>query len=91
MTEPGTPRVAVYLDFDNIVISRYDQIHGRNSFQRDKAAGFHKEPGRLTTATVDVKGDARDSSGQVITSNTTVIIEAKINGVGKAAALLVEP
>jgi len=25
----------VYLDFDNIVISRYDQVHGRNSFQRD--------------------------------------------------------
>lgn len=54
MTEPGATRVAVYLDFDNIVISRYDQIHGRNSFQRDKAAGFHKHPGRLTQATVDV-------------------------------------
>lgn len=37
MTEPVATRVAVYLDFDNIVISRYDQIHGRNSFQRDKA------------------------------------------------------
>lgn len=54
MTEPGATRVAVYLDFDNIVISRYDQIHGRSSFQRDKAAGFHKHPGRLTQATVDV-------------------------------------
>ena len=54
MTEPGAPRVAVYLDFDNIVISRYDQMHGRNSFQRDKAAGFHKQPGRLTEATLDV-------------------------------------
>jgi uncharacterized LabA/DUF88 family protein len=54
VTEPGAPRVAVYLDFDNIVISRYDQVHGRNSFQRDRAAGFHKEPGRLTEATVDV-------------------------------------
>lgn len=54
MTEPGATRVAVYLDFDNIVISRYDQIHGRNSFQRDKAAGFHKHPGRLTQAVVDV-------------------------------------
>ena len=52
MTEPGTPRVAVYLDFDNIVISRYDQVHGRNAFQKDKAAGFHKQPGRLTEATV---------------------------------------
>src|SRR4051794_33883788 len=29
-------------------------MHGRNSFQRDKAAGFHKQPGRLTEAAVDV-------------------------------------
>ena len=28
MTEPGAARVAVYLDFDNIVISRYDQVNG---------------------------------------------------------------
>jgi hypothetical protein len=35
MTEPSATRVAVYLDFDNIVISRYDQVNGRNSFQRD--------------------------------------------------------
>ncbi|SEH46562.1 Uncharacterized conserved protein, LabA/DUF88 family [Mycolicibacterium rutilum] len=54
MTEPNPTRVAVYLDFDNIVISRYDQVHGRNSFQRDKTAGFHKHPGRLTQAVVDV-------------------------------------
>jgi uncharacterized LabA/DUF88 family protein len=33
-------RVAVYIDFDNIVISRYDQIHGRGQFQRDKVRGF---------------------------------------------------
>src|SRR5436190_14101637 len=29
-------------------------MHGRNSFQKDKTAGFHKQPGRLTQATVDV-------------------------------------
>ena len=29
------PRVAVYFDFDNIVISRYDQINGRQAFRRD--------------------------------------------------------
>ena len=40
MTEPGAARVAVYLDFDNIVLSRYDQVHGRNSFQRDKPKGL---------------------------------------------------
>ena len=45
MTDTGATRVAVYLDFDNIVISRYDQVNGRNSFQRDKTKGL--EPERL--------------------------------------------
>ena len=40
MTDSGATRVAVYLDFDNIVISRYDQVHGRNSFHRDKTKGL---------------------------------------------------
>jgi uncharacterized LabA/DUF88 family protein len=47
-----TPRVAVYLDFDNIVISRYDQVHGRNAFQKDKSHGLDKD--KLTKATVDI-------------------------------------
>ncbi len=38
--------------FDNIMISRYDQVHGRNSFQRDKTKGLEKD--RLELATVDV-------------------------------------
>jgi hypothetical protein len=54
MTDPGAGRVAVYLDFDNIVISRYDQVHGRSSFQRDKAKGLDKHPDKLARATVDV-------------------------------------
>ena len=62
MTEPGDTRVAVYIDFDNIVISRYDQVHGRGQFQRDKVRGFSRD-GRLADpdtadkirrATVDV-------------------------------------
>lgn len=44
-------RVAVYFDFDNIVISRYDQVHGRNTFQRDKAKGLDKEKLRAATST----------------------------------------
>lgn len=32
-------RVAVYIDFDNIVISRFDQVHGKNAFHRDKPRG----------------------------------------------------
>ncbi len=54
MGDPDAGRVAVYLDFDNIVISRYDQVNGRNSFQRDKAKGLDEFPDRLMRATVDV-------------------------------------
>ena len=35
--EPTESRVAVYIDFDNVVISRYDQLHGRDSWRKDEA------------------------------------------------------
>jgi len=62
MNDPGVTRVAVYIDFDNIVISRYDQVNGRGQFQRDKVRGFDKadrsaDPDvadKLRRATVDV-------------------------------------
>ena len=96
MTEPGTPRVAVYLDFDNIVISRYDQIHGRNSFQKDRTAGFHKTPGRLTTATVDVGAiiDFASSFGTLVLTKAYADWSADVNAdyrgqlVGRAVDLV---
>jgi uncharacterized LabA/DUF88 family protein len=62
MNDPGGARVAVYIDFDNIVISRYDQVHGRGQFQRDKVRGFSRtdksaDPDvaeKIGRATVDV-------------------------------------
>src|SRR5438477_4593043 len=62
MNDSGVTRVAVYIDFDNIVISRYDQVHGRGQFLRDKARGFSRADGsadpdladKLRRATVDV-------------------------------------
>ena len=36
MPDSQNSRVAVYLDFDNIVISWYDRVHGRNSYGRDR-------------------------------------------------------
>jgi len=61
MTEPNDARVGLYIDFDNIVISRYQQLHGRNAFQRDGIRNFDKtsrdaDPevaARLAAATVD--------------------------------------
>ncbi len=52
-------RVAVYLDFDNIVISWYDRVHGRNSYGRDRQriAENPADPEiaeRLSQAVIDV-------------------------------------
>jgi uncharacterized LabA/DUF88 family protein len=96
VTDPGTPRVAVYLDFDNIVISRYDQVHGRNAFQKDKTAGFHKTPGRLTAATVDVGAiiDFASSFGTLVLTKAYADWSADVNAeyrgqlVGRAVDLV---
>ncbi|WP_194421900.1 NYN domain-containing protein [Microbacterium abyssi] len=36
MADTQDTRVAVYLDFDNIVISWYDRVHGRNAYGKDR-------------------------------------------------------
>lgn len=53
MAVPSEGRVAVYIDFDNIVISRYNQIHGHQNFHKDKVRTHN--PGQGTTATVAAK------------------------------------
>jgi hypothetical protein len=81
MTEPGATRVAVYLDFDNIVISRYDQVNGRNSFQRDKVKGLDKHPDRLARATVDVGAiiDYASSFGTLVLTRAYADWSADVN------------
>jgi NYN domain/OST-HTH/LOTUS domain len=81
MTEPGATRVAVYLDFDNIVISRYDQVNGRNSFQRDKAKGLDKHPDRLARAIVDVGAiiDFASSFGTLVLTRAYADWSAEVN------------
>ncbi|OBG65965.1 MULTISPECIES: NYN domain-containing protein [unclassified Mycobacterium] len=81
MTEPVAARVAVYLDFDNIVISRYDQVHGRNSFQRDKAKGLEQYGERLDRATVDVGAilDFASSFGTLVLTRAYADWSADIN------------
>lgn len=78
MTELDT-RVAVYLDFDNIVISRYDQVNGRNSFQKDKTKGL--EPDKLTKATVDVAAilDFASSFGTLVLTRAYADWSADVN------------
>jgi uncharacterized LabA/DUF88 family protein len=81
MADLGEGRVAVYLDFDNIVISRYDQVHGRNSFQKDKAKGLDKYPDRLAQATVDLGAiiDFASSFGTLVLTRAYADWSADVN------------
>jgi uncharacterized LabA/DUF88 family protein len=87
-------RVAVYIDFDNIVISRYDQVHGRNSFQKDKARGLDDD--KLTAATVDLGAiiDFASSFGTLVLTRAyadwSADLNAKYQGqlVGRAVDLV---
>lgn len=59
VTSQAEPRVALYFDFDNIVISRYDQLHGESSYRRQLSRGKAPAAGtqtaaRLLEATVDI-------------------------------------
>ncbi|BDZ64894.1 NYN domain-containing protein [Agromyces mangrovi Wang et al. 2018] len=58
MPTTAEPRVAIYLDFDNIVISRYDQLHGDMSYRRDtgrrSSTAKAETATKLEAATVDV-------------------------------------
>ncbi|GAS97224.1 uncharacterized protein RMCC_4190 [Mycolicibacterium canariasense] len=94
MTDVSATRVAVYLDFDNIVISRYDQVNGRNSFQRDKAKGL--QPDHLARATVDVGAvlDFASSFGTLVLTRAYADWSADVNAgyrqqlVGRAVDLV---
>ena len=76
MTEAANARVAVYIDFDNIIISRYDQLHGRKKFFDDKIRYINvysasaETKAKLSTATVDIGAilDYASSFGSIVLS-----------------------
>ncbi|AGC62172.1 MULTISPECIES: NYN domain-containing protein [Mycobacterium] len=94
MTDSSTSRVAVYFDFDNIVISRYEQVHGRNTFHRDKSKGLEQE--RLQLATVDLGAiiDFASSFGTLVLTRAYADWSADVNAgyhgqlVGRAVDLV---
>jgi uncharacterized LabA/DUF88 family protein len=89
MNDPGGTRVAVYIDFDNIVISRYDQVHGRGQFQRDKVRGFNRSDKsadpelaeKVQRATVDVGAviDFASSFGTLVLTRAYADWSAPVN------------
>lgn len=104
MTETADARVAVYLDFDNIVISRYDQTHGRSQFMKDRGRGFTAEERaadptlgeKLAAARVDVGAiiDFASSFGTLVLTRAYADWSAPVNAeyrsqlVGRAVDLV---
>ncbi|MVA77415.1 NYN domain-containing protein [Auraticoccus sp. F435] len=104
MTDADATRVAVYIDFDNIVISRYDHEHGRNAFSRDRSRQRESgalEPGpemaeRLDQAVVDVGAiiDFASSYGTIVLTRAYADWSAPVNAryqrqlVGRAVDLV---
>lgn len=60
MADISENRVAVYIDFDNIVISRYDEVHGKGRFTKDRVREYVRDgtgeqvADRLKEASVDL-------------------------------------
>jgi len=65
--------------FDNIVIPCYDQVHGRNSFQRDKTKGLEKDRRELATVDVGAIIDFASSFGTLVLTRAYADWSADVN------------
>lgn len=88
MPDLQNARVAVYLDFDNIVMSWYDRVHGKNSYSRDrqKIIADPSDPeiaDRLTAATIDVGAiiDYATSFGTLVLTRAYADWSSPVNAV----------
>ncbi|MFT4307716.1 MAG: NYN domain-containing protein [Microbacterium sp.] len=86
MPDSTTGRVAVYLDFDNIVMSWYDRVHGRNSYARDRQRIGETPPDaevteKLAAATIDVGAviDYATSFGTLVLTRAYADWSAPVN------------
>ncbi|MEB4615145.1 NYN domain-containing protein, partial [Leucobacter sp. M11] len=86
MPDTQNGRVAVYLDFDNIVLSWYDRVHGRNAYGRDrqKIAEDPTNPeiaARLEAAMIDVGAiiDYASSFGTLVLTRAYADWSATVN------------
>ncbi|HEX6149023.1 NYN domain-containing protein [Nocardioides sp.] len=86
-------RVAVYIDFDNVVISRYDDVHGKQAWRKDDPRQYGQPTGskdpidvRLTAARVDIGAivDFAASFGSVSLSRAYADWSVPVNASYKA-------
>jgi hypothetical protein len=89
MAHDTDDQVAIYIDFDNIVISRYDELHGAGAFRSDKAsASAPPKPvaDKLALAHVDLGAihDFAASFGTVTISRAYADWSAPVNAAYRA-------
>jgi uncharacterized LabA/DUF88 family protein len=102
MADISENRVAVYIDFDNIVISRYDEVHGKGRFTKDRVREHTRDgsdelvAARLKEAAVDLGAiiDYASSFGTLVLTRAyadwsqTVNAEYRGQLVGRAVDLV---
>ncbi|MDX2375877.1 NYN domain-containing protein [Microbacterium sp. LRZ72] len=88
MPDSTDARVAVYIDFDNIVMSWYDRVHGRNAYARDRQkisddASAPEIVDKLGKAMVDVGAviDYAASFGTLVLTRAYADWSAPVNAV----------
>ena len=89
MAEQSPARVGIYFDFDNIVISRYNQLHGKNRFALDGVRNHYARSSkadpevtaRIARVTVDIGAilDFASSFGTIVMSRAYADWSALIN------------
>lgn len=89
MAEQSRERVGVYIDFDNIVISRYSQLHGRTAWAKDRvrqhdASNPDADPQitrRIKEATIDLGAilEYASSFGSIVISRAYADWSAAVN------------
>ncbi len=89
-------RVAVYIDFDNVVISRYDDVHGKQAWRNDDPRRYSPTGGsvdpievKLTEAKVDIGAiiDYAASFGSVSLSRAYADWSVPANAAYKSALI----
>ena len=89
MAEQYRERVGVYIDFDNIVISRYSQLHGRAAWAKDRvrqhdSGSANADPqvtARIKEATIDLGAvlEYASSFGSIVISRAYADWSAAVN------------
>lgn len=86
MSDEPDARIAVYLDFENLVISEYDNVHGVGSWRRDRVGARHGPVGAVKEKVKAARLDVDAVVDYASSIATVTICRAYANWSGPALA-----